>query len=138
MGIFSAVIPVKDIKKMNNISDAVVHLWGAITSLAALGFSFVFDVPAAWVFAAFAGAYAGVFFGDPVSRKMSIGLVIAGTIIGGWGVGILLHNPHLINLESGNYAARAISGGLGFIGIHYRELLSRIIVKVLNKIGGVA
>jgi len=112
--------------------DWLVHAWTFIVSIVTAVFAFVFDVPIAWVFAAFSGAYAGVFFGDPVSRKMSIGLVIAGTFIGGWGVSILLHNPQFINLESGNYAARAIASALAFIGVHFRKQIHARIESIIN------
>lgn len=94
--------------------------------------AFVFDVPAPFVFAAFAGAYAAVFFGEPTTRTVSAALVVSGTFVGAWGVALVIHNPQLLHLDGAEYTARAIAGALGFVAIYYRRQLTARLGAILG------
>lgn len=108
--------------------DSVIA-WGVAVGSTII--SFVFDVPAPAVLAAFIGSCFGVAFTESVSYKKACLMIAAGTLAAGLLLPLLTHHFGL-----GDYPQRGLSAALAFVLIIKRERIFKFLsARVDSKIG---
>lgn len=107
----------------------IEHVLAFVIGWLAAIISFVFDVPAPTMLAAFIGSCFAVAFTEPVTYKKAAWMIFGGTVAAGLLLPVLTHHLNL-----GDYPQRGLSAGLAFVLIVFRRRLFRALSARVGKL----